>query len=343
MELNKNRWEIGCGCAVVLLIGLLPGCWWKNDPPKAPQDTEHEFPASKKSSVGFGPPAPPSPDWKKKKISENDDTEDAPSKLDFTGLKGVLAGKWRKVEKKSQYSEPATMSFTEKSVEETQYGFSNVGKHVMKDDIITFTDRSGGSNIYGLEFLSEGEIALRPEKVKNGTNFNDLAGRWQRISLPPGRNPAVLGSGPVADARRQVQKIESTLAKHEGVQKSAIAERDELTEKLRSLGVNSAAELKGNVRAQRVAQNLAKLTAEIDGREQQLADIDTALLKAKSLVRKLESEEATLSEVEKRDLTVQLNEVEERTDKVAPPVTPLDVEAAVEKALKPVPAPKKSK
>ena len=42
-----------------------------------------------------------------------------------------------------------------------------------------------------------------------------------------------------------------------------------------------------------------------------------------------------------RTLAVQLKEVEERTERAPLPVTPLDVEAAVEKALKATP--KKSK
>ena len=75
-----------------------------------------------------------------------------------------------------------------------------------------------------------------------------------------------------------------------------------------------------------------------------MAVMDTELLKGKSLVRRMEQEQAVLSEEEMRNLAVQLREVEERTDGAAStPTTPLDVDAAVEKALKGSTAPKKSK
>lgn len=320
-----------------IMFGLLfvwsSGCGRKDDPPKPPskppQDAEQEFPASKKSSVGFGPPAPPAPGWK-------NDGDAPPSKLDFTGLRGVLAGKW---EKKGEKNE--RLQFTEKSVEFNHWYDTDVGKFERKDDLLAVTDRAGAVNVYGLEFVSDGEIALRPEKVKNGTKFNDLAGQWRRVSLPPGGDPAVLGTGPVADAKRLVRKVEALLVKNEARQKAALAELEGWAAKLRAVGVNSPADLKGNTRGRRIGENMVTLASEIEGRDQQLADLDTALLKANSLVRKLESEEATLTDAERRALAVQLRDVDERTDRVPLPVTPLDVDAAVEKALKATP--KKSK
>jgi len=253
--------------------------------------------------------------------------------LDFTGLRGVLAGKWRKVEESTAYSEPAVMDFTEKSVEETRHGFTHVGKYVVKDELLTFTDRDGDANDYGLEFVNDGEIALRPEKVMDGTDFNDLSGRWKRISSPPNRIVPKLDTGPIADAKRQVQRIEQKLTKLESVLNSALSDRDDLAAKLRSLGVNSPADLKNNVRGMRLAENVVKLASEIDGLEQQLALIDGELLKARSIVRRMEREQASLPEEELRNLATQLREAEERTDGTPLPVTPLDVDAAVEKAL----------
>ena len=153
--------------------------------------------------------------------------------LDFTGLRGVLNGKW-KSKKESKWSEAEIIEFTEKSIETKSYHV--VGKYEMKGDLLRITDRDGASNIYGLEFLSDGEFSLRPEKLENGTSFNDIQGQWQRISMPTGK--AVLGTGPIADAKRRVQKIEQLLARREGILKSALANRDELAEKLRSVGVN---------------------------------------------------------------------------------------------------------
>jgi len=233
------------------------------------------------------------------------------------------------------------MEFTGKSIEFKELGFvDDVGKYEMKDDLLQITDRNGVVNIYGLEFLSDGEIALRPEKLKNGTDFNDLQGRWQRISLPTGRDPAPLGKGPLADAKRQVQQVEQKESKLETLLETANADRDELVAKLRAVGVESTADLKGNFRGQRLAENVAKIAAEIDGLERQLASIDSELLKAKALVRRMEREEAGVSEDDMRRLAEQLKEVEERTDGMAPtPTTPLDVDSAVEKALKAPPRP----
>lgn len=324
------------GLGVTLFIAglyLLSGCGQRGDPPKPPPDGEQEFQAPKKSSVGFGPPAPPAPGWK-----GDGGTEGDPAKLDFTGLRGVLVGKW---ERKGEKNE--RLQFTEKSVEFNHWYTADVGKFETTGDLLTVTDKKGGVNVYGLEFLSDGVIALRPEAVKNGTTFNDLAGQWRRVALPPGGNPAVLGTGPVADAKRLVRKVEGLLAKNEAKQKAALAERDGWAAKLRAVGVHSPADLNGNTRGRVIAENMVTLANEIEGRDRQLADLDAALLKANSLVRRLESEEATLTDAERRALAGQLKDVDERTDRVPLPVTPLDVEAAVEKALKATLPSKKSK
>jgi hypothetical protein len=259
------------------------------------------------------------------------------SPLDFTGLRGVLVGKWtKKAESIQDRSEQHTIEFTEKSIEEKKYGWlHHIGKFDKKGDLLSFTDRNGELNVYGLEFLSDGEIALRPEKLKNGTDFNGLAGQWQRISLPQGNDLASLGTGPIADAKRQVKRIEQKEAKLQSLLDMTLADRDDLVTKLRAVGVQTTADLKGNLRGQRLAENITKITTEIEGLEGQLAAIDTVLLKAKSIVRRMEREQAGLSEDEMRKMAEQLREVEERTDgAAAAPTTPLDIDVAVEKALK---------
>jgi hypothetical protein len=262
----------------------------------------------------------------------------------FRGLHGVLDGKWQKIENEDEKRAWATtfLDFTEKSVEETnKIGRNHVGKYLLKDGLITFTDAEKDVSVYGLEFISNSEIALRPESVKNNlvVNFSWLSGRWKRISLPPNRTALSQDSGPVADAKKQVQKIEVKLAKLEAIQKAALADRDDLAARLRSVGVNAVGDLKGNIRGQRIAENIAKLATEIGNRERQLAVIDGEILKAKSLVRRMEQEQAELSEDEMRNLALHLREAEERTDGPSLPITPIDVNAAVENALKSTPGP----
>ena len=57
-------------------------------------------------------------------------------------------------------------------------------------------------------------------------------------------------------------------------------------------------------------------------------------MKARSISRRMEQEQAGISDDEMRQLSQQLQEAEARTDTAPRPITPLDVEAAVEAALK---------
>jgi hypothetical protein len=337
--IQKAYW---CGVGLTLFSLTLTGCWSKVE--KQPKKHKEDF--------GLAP-AP-----------KNRAMPGSEKSLDFTGLRGVLAGKWE-LKEEQEYTAKPTLDFTEgTTVFLKRYGSEKVAKYDFKDGVLTITTEWDGMRragatlkpktkeqkeqapneyVYGVEFLSDGVISLRLDRSGDGFDWFQLAGQWRRISLPPSKQSPVLGTGPIADAKRQVQNIEAKLAKNEAVLKSALADRDDLVAKLRDLGVNSSADLKGNIRAQRVAENLAKLTNEVEGLERYLGVIDSELLKAKSIVRRLEQEQAGLSEEEMRTLATQLREVEERTDGTPLPVTPLDVDAAVEKALKGSTTSKKSK
>jgi len=339
-------------CAALLVsFGLtLAGCSSKND--KQPKQRKDDF--------EIGPP--PKFPFSRSSDDEGDESfaprpTDPQASLDFTGLRGVLAGKW---EMKQQYTEKPTLDFTEgKTVFLKRYGSEKVAKYDFKDGALTITtewdgirragatlksnskqqkDQPPNEYVYGVEFLSDAVVSLRLDRSGDGFDWFRLAGQWRRVSLPPGKQQSpVLGTGPIADAKRQVQKIEQKLAKTESILKSALTDRDEYAAKLRSLGVNTPADLKGNIRGQRLAESLVKLANEIDGLERHLAAIGTELLKAKSLVRRMEQEQAGLSEAEMRSLSQQLYEAEERINGTPLPTTPLDVDAAVEKALKALP------
>lgn len=266
---------------------------------------------------------------------ESNYKENPPVAHNDNGLQGFLPGKWQKVEKVKENSEPAVLDFTAKSVEKIHYGLERVGKYIFSDDIITFTDRDGHENVYGLEFLNGGEIALRPERIKSGSeSFSDLSGRWRRISLAPNVVIPSKEVGSIADAQRQVERIEQKLAKLESLLETTIIDRDKLGVKLRSVGVNSPADLKNNVRGKRLAENVVTIGTEIESLELQIGDIETDLLKARSLVRRMESQQAGLSDEEMKELTLQLRMAEERTSGAPLLVTPLDIDAAVEKVLK---------
>lgn len=266
--------------------------------------------------------------------------------LDFTGLRGVLVGKWQ--------METHTLHFTAgKTAFLSRFGSTEkVAKYEFVNGVLKFTTENDGMRraavtlkpktkegtpneyVYGVEFLSDGEVSFRLDQSGDGFDWFQLAGRWKRISLPDNLEALRHSSGPIADAKRQVQNIEQKLAKVESVLDEALAEREELAAKLRSVGVNSPSDLKNNIRGRRLAESAVKLATEIEGLERHWADIDTELRKAKSIVRRMEREQAGLSEKEMQSLALQLRQAEERTDGTPQPVTPLDVDAAVEAALK---------
>lgn len=160
----------------------------------------------------------------------------------------------------------------------------------------------------------------------------DLSGPQKKVDLDsPGDQEE---SGPLADARQRVRRFETKRAALQRLLDKALAERDELVDKLRDAGVQKRADLKGNRRGQQLAGSLQRLTSEIDGLERSLAAIDKTILEAKSVVRRLERERAGISEEEMRRLAEQLREAEERTDGAgSQPVTPLELETALAKAL----------
>lgn len=250
----------------------------------------------------------------------------------------ALSGVWRQTSGKGTRYYPGLQLQFKKS------GFVTLGDAAKKDEWVAnyrvegtslvFSDKHGNTLRYALGEQSDSEIFLGEHRLHyvGGLSvlqeaYTFLEGRWEHVS---NREEV----GPIADAKRQVQKIEAKIARLEGVLKSALADRDEYAAKLRSVGINSPADLKGNVRGRRLAESLVTLANEVEGLEQQLAVIDTELLKARSIVRRMEQEQAGLSSDEMRSLAQQLREAEDRTNGAPSPVTPLDVDAAVETALK---------
>ncbi len=191
-----------------------------------------------------------------------------------------------------------------------------------------------GLQTYDIEFLPNNELLLHHASGSAYRGFEQLEGRWQQLSKPEASNDSPdSANGPIADAKQRVRNFEKKLARLEAILKAALVDRDDLAARLRSVGVNSSADLKGNIRGMRLAENVVKIATEIDGLERQLAVMDAELLKAKSIVRRMEREQVGLSEDELRKLALQLREAEERTDGIPSPTTPLDINVAVEKAL----------
>ena len=134
----------------------------------------------------------------------------------------------------------------------------------------------------------------------------------------------------VIDAAKQVEKFEKKRTMVAAFLKKTLDEKDELMAKLREAGVSNSADLKGNLRGQKLVESLQQIGAEVEGLERQIVVIDGAILLAKAVVRRLEREKAGISDDEMRQLTEQLREAEERMDGVTRMMTPLDVETTLE-------------
>ena len=149
-------------------------------------------------------------------------------------------------------------------------------------------------------------------------------------------------SDPIADAKQKLEAFEQKRTEIEPLLERAEADRDELIAKLREIGVNSTADLKGNARGQRLAESVLERDTEIAGLQGQMTLLDTVILDARAFIRRVEREAAGISEEDMRKLAEQLKDVQDRTDGPRLPVTPLDIDAAVEKAFQVSPSKQKA-
>lgn len=237
MEMRK----ILIGLVVGGFVGLMvkrAGCGGGDSQPPQPQGRS----APQKTKVDLVPPAP--------QIRKGDldrDADTSQQALDFTGLRGVLAGKWE-LKEEQEYRAKPTLDFTEgNTVFLKRCGSEKVAKYDFKAGVLTITtewdgirragatlkpkskeqkDQPPNEYVYGVEFRSDGVVSLRLDRSGDGFDWFQLAGQWRRISLPPGKDVAQLGTGPIADAKRQVKRIEQKEAKLESLLKTALADPD---------------------------------------------------------------------------------------------------------------------
>jgi hypothetical protein len=254
-----------------------------------------------------------------------------------SGLPARLAGEWvsKDKERTKLFFSNGTNKLVVHDIGETTYSLTSTSERTIAIQGEEINYGMGRNKPFELvieiEFVTENEIvAIRP----NVSNVKPhIEGRFRRTTPVPPKAPPP-DTSPLAVARQQVQRIEGKLNKVESLRADAVREKDGMVAKLREMGVEGAADLKGKPRARGMAENLAKLAAEIEGMDSQLATIDAELLKARSIVRRMEREQAGISDDEMRQLSAQLRDAEARTDASPSPITPLDVDAAVEAALR---------
>jgi len=135
------------------------------------------------------------------------------------------------------------------------------------------------------------------------------------------------------DAKSQVARIASTLEKTKAILASAKTDRATLADNLRGLGIRSAGDIKTNTLARRTAEDIGRLSNEIDSYEQKVASVSTQLLQAKAIVRRFEMEQSGLTDKELADLSRQLHEADTKSDGWTQSISPIELEQAVNKAL----------
>ena len=166
---------------------------------------------------------------------------DKEGRPDFASLPKQLPGKWQMGDAILEFTSGTTVI---RKLRASQ----DIAKYEFHDDLLTITHpyRGGTVSRYGVEFISGGEVVLRPEQSGNRTGFDHLGGTWLRTSVPP----ELAGeSGPLADAKERAAKFEKKRATLEPLLDKALADRDDLVAKLRGAGIKSAADLKGNPKA----------------------------------------------------------------------------------------------
>lgn len=137
----------------------------------------------------------------------------------------------------------------------------------------------------------------------------------------------------ISEAKKQVERIENTLAKLETVLNSAKADRNGLAMQLKSMGIKTTSDLRGNTRAKRTAEDIGRLANEIESQEKKVASVASQYQQAKAIVRRMEIEQVGLSEEEMKSLSLQLLETDTSDDGWSKAITPLDTDEAVNNVL----------
>lgn len=183
-----------------------------------------------------------------------------------------------------------------------------------------------GDVLIELEFTSDEEFMAIYKSEWN--NELKVQGQFRRKNAGVAKTPS-------NDAQSRIDRFEQKRERLQALLEKATLDQKGVVQKLKNAGVKTPADLKGNPQGQRLAELLQKVTMEIDGLERQITTLDAAILDAKAIARRLERDKVGISEDEMEKLGLQLRELEERTDGVsARPTTPLDIEAAFQRAMK---------
>jgi hypothetical protein len=268
----------------------------------------------------------------------------SPSPTGGQALASKLSGEWVKVDSPTTtlYFTAASNKLVHSYVEKVQLPRSRLDPPVFTGEErthrTTWDFQAVGNSIkIGKDFHEvtiEFEFRDDDEFVAIRTPRNEFS-QGPKIEGRFRRKNATVAKAPGDDAQARIDKFEQKRERLQTMLEKATLDQKGVIEKLKKAGVITSADLKGNPQGQRLAELLQKVTTEIDGLERQITTLDAAILDAKAIARRLERDKAGISEDEMEKLGLRLRELEERTDGVsARPATPLDIEAAFQRAMK---------
>jgi hypothetical protein len=160
-----------------------------------------------------------------------------------------------------------------------------------------------GLGFYEVEFRSENELLVVADYQER-----ELEGRWQRLGVATSVEDiaSLDDAGRSAAIRSQIKDLQKRRASIQELIEKAVADKSGLVVRLRQSGVNRSSDLKSNPAARRIAQDLVRLTREIQSLQRDALRLDEAIGKAESLVRRIEQSQVAISSQEFSSLTGEL-------------------------------------
>ena len=257
-----------------------------------------------------------------------------------------LIGKWQKIE---DDNEGTTAEFTEggKLVLTFHAKYSSNPDtrmnlytwHNNRFDVRPEGDGMAEGVTIEFEFTTDNEVlfAIVEEEWDADYSLKNMGGRWQRVEAATSVEDiaSLDDAGRSAAIQTQITNLRKRRASLQTLIEKAAADKSELVVRLRQSGVNSSSDLKANPAVRRIAQDLVRLTREIQSLQRDAMRLDEAIGKAESLVRRIEQSQVAISSQEFASLTGELLTAAERHDGSASnsSLDPISLDALLNEAL----------
>lgn len=181
---------------------------------------------------------------------------------------------------------------------------------------------------YQVEFPSDDELLIVADYQER-----DLEGRWSRKGVSPAASNG--SADDVTSIQAKLADLEQRRASIHELMAKAGADQRELVGQLRQAGITSSSDLKSNPAPRSIAQNLARLTKEIQSLKRDALRFDNAISEAKSLIRRVQQSKVAVSSDEFAALSIELMTTSEMKDGIGAnaPLDPISLEAVLNEAL----------